>query len=303
MIADAIPVLQAVVADHLQANGVSGKVELDGVISVATPWRPHIFVADTNTAWQLHSVPPDSSSWEKRIERALAINPKLKIGVAAPADAFRDVEFLMACYRLRAQLLLLKERKGGFSIESAYGSVPDLVCERRTRFDIGTAQAILDLAREHALAAKTNLEKGVTLELLIALMLSQVDNFEVADIGIANRTQQMDVLVHNRSVGGILSNSSIVLAEAKNWRNKKVTPTEHALFLRKLTSRNRRAKLGFLVTTGSFTAGLALEARRDSTNDVIVVFIDGKTLPKIWCGPQTITQRIERLVIEASVGS
>jgi hypothetical protein len=132
-------------------------------------------------------------------------------------------------------------------------------------------------------------------------MLSQVDNFEIANIGISNRTQQMDVLVHNRSVGGMLGASPLVLAEAKNWLNK-VTPTEHAVFLRKLATRNKRAKLGFLVTTGKFTAGVPLEARRDSTDDIIVVLVDGVALPKIWRGPQSITQNIERLVIEASVG-
>jgi hypothetical protein len=161
---------------------------------------------------------------------------------------------------------------------------------------------MLDVTLERALAAKTNAEKGVTLEVVVALVLSQVDNFEVADIGIANRTQQMDVLVHNRSVGGMLGSSPLVLAEAKNWRQK-VTPVEHATFLRKLKARNRRAKLGFMVTTGEFTAGLALEARRDSMDDIIVVFVDGVTLPKIWRERGTITQQVERLVINASVGS
>jgi hypothetical protein len=93
------------------------------------------------------------------------------------------------------------------------------------------------------------------------------------------------------------------LAEAKNWRTKKVTPTEHAHFLRKLASRNRRAKLGFLVTTGKFTAGIALEARRDSMDDIIVVCVDGTALPKVWRAQGSITQEIERLVINASVGS
>ncbi len=301
MIADAIPALQAAVADHLKSGGAT--VEFDGVISGTTPWRPLILETDAKIAWQLHSVSPDTLTWENRIERARVLNPKLRIGIAAPEEVFRDAEFLTACYRLQARLLLLKSKKNGFVVECAVASVPDLICERRIRLDSDTARATLDLALEHALAAKTKAEKGVTLELLVALLLSQVDNFEVANIGIANRTQQMDVLVHNRSVGGILSNSSIVLAEAKNWRNKKVTPTEHAHFLRKLATRNQRAKLGFLVTTGSFTSGLALEARRDSTSEVIVVFVDGKELPKIWRGPASITQQIERLVIEASVGT
>jgi hypothetical protein len=223
--------------------------------------------------------------------------------VAALEDALRTPDFLLACDRLNARIILLVQRKGEFSVERIFASVPDFVVERRIKLDREVATEMLDAALERALVAKTNAQKGVTLEVVVALMLSQVDNFEVTDIGISNRTQQMDVSVHNRSVGGVLGASPIVLAEAKNWRTKPVTPNEQTLFLRKLQSRNGRAKLGFLVTTGKFTSGTGLEARRDSMQDTIVVCIDGRVLPTIWRSGESVTQRAERLVIEASFGS
>lgn len=301
MIVDAVTAMQIAVRDHLTPTS-TGLVELDGVISSAVLWRPHVYQSKECVGWQLFSVIPDADSWEKRIDRARASDAKLMIGVATTEEALTDAEFLLACQRIGARIILLKERKSGFVFEDSFGSIPDFICERKIKLDAGIAGSVLDAAHTRALKAKTKIEKGVSLEVVVALVLSQVDNFEVGDIGISNRTQQMDVLVHNRSVGGVLGASPIVLAEAKNWRDK-VTPTEYAVFLRKLASRNGRAKLGFLVTTGKFTAGIALEARRDSMEDIIVVCVDGVALPKIWHGKRSITQEIERLVIQASVGS
>lgn len=301
MIVDAVTAMQAAVRDYLTSTSAS-LVELDGVISSAVLWRPHVFQSKERVGWQLFSVIPDSYSWEKRIDRACATDAKLTIGVATTEEAFTDAEFLLACQRIGARVILLKERKDTFVFEKSFASIPDFICERNIKLDAEVARSVLDVAHARALKAKTKAEKGVSLEVVVALVLSQVDNFEVDDIGISNRTQQMDVLVHNRSVGGVLGASPIVLAEAKNWR-KKVTPTEHAVFLRKLASRNRRAKIGFLVTTGKFTTGVALEARRDSMEDIIVVCVDGVALPKIWRGNGTITREVERLVINASIGS
>ena len=302
MIGDTVTAMQVAVRNYL-ATTSGGLVELDGVISPSVLWRPHVYQSKERVGWQLLSVAPDSSSWEKRIIRARAADAKLNIGVATTEDTLTYGEFLLACQRIGARIILLKERKNDFAFEKSFASIPDCVCERNIKLDAETARIMLDAALTRALQAKTNVEKGVSLEVLVALFLSQIDNFEVNDIGISNRTQQMDVLVHNRSVGGMLGSSPLVLAEAKNWRKKKVGTNEHALFLRKLNSRNGRAKLGFLVTTGKITAGVALEARRDSMDGTIIVFVDGVELPKIWRGTDSITREIERLVIEASVGS
>jgi restriction endonuclease Mrr len=112
----------------------------------------------------------------------------------------------------------------------------------------------------------------------------------------------MDIFVHNRNVGGALGGSPIVLAEAKNWVDP-VGPNEYASFLRKLLSRHGRAKLGYLVTTGRFTSGVADERRRDSMADTLVVLIDGDELPKLWRDGDGITGGLEATTMLAAVGS
>lgn len=300
-IADPIRAMQSAVRDFLCTTNKNAKVEFDTAVSPTMRWRPHIFQRDIRVGWQLHPVEPDSESWERRIRRAQISDSTLKIGIVTLEEAFSS-SFLIACYSLDAQIILMKSRKDGYVGGEHYWSVADMICERRIKLTPDAARTILDLALQRALEARRDDEKGITLEVLVAILLSQVDNFEVEDIGISNRSQQMDVLVHNRAVGGVLSKSPLVLAEAKNWRKKKVTPVEYAVFLRKLETRHRQAKLGVLVTSGAFTGGVPLELRRESKSDVLVVLIDGKELPRIWRGPESITKRFERLVIEASVG-
>jgi hypothetical protein len=278
-------------------------VELDAKINDRVPWRPDILQTERQIGWKLHSVLPDSDSWERRILRAQSTVPRLQIGVAATAEALQSADFLLACHRLGARIISVKEKRDAFTVEQIFASIPDYVCERQIKLDADTARQMLDLALDRALKARTNAQKGVTLEVVVALMLSQVDNFEVAQIGISNRSQQMDVLVHNRSIGGVLGASPLILAEAKNWKGGRVTPTEYAAFIRKLQTRHRRAKLGFIVTTGSFTQGVALEARRDSKDEALVICLDGNSLPLVWRASGSITKNIERLVIEASVGT
>jgi len=183
-----------------------------------------------------------------------------------------------------------------------FPSVEDYICRSRLKLSAEAAQAILDRALLRALSETNKQRKGVLLELVVAVLLSQVDGFEVTSIGIANRSQQMDVLVHNRNTGGALGSSPIVLAEAKNWRNP-VDVSEYAVFVRKLQSRHGRAKLGYFVTTNRFTAGVGAERRRESTNETLVVLIDGKSLPVLWRDPKGITASVERATVAAAIGT
>jgi hypothetical protein len=298
---DPIPLLQAFLQRFL-SDPKGRRVELDGIVSRNVPWRPHVLERTLLRGWYLHPVAPLSQSWAERIVLASKRKPQLRVGVAAIEELLADEKFLSVCHELNAAILPLKIKGDNFVAEEVYPSVEDYICSARLKLSGGGAQEILDKTLARALAEKTKHRKGILLELLVAVLLSQVDGFEVADIGIANRSQQMDVLVHNRNAGGALGQSAIVLAEAKNWSAPVDTP-EYAAFIRKLQSRHGRARLGYLVTTSRFTAGIAAERRRDSMDQTLVVLIDGRTLPSLWRGIRSITAGIERLTISAAVGT
>jgi hypothetical protein len=189
-----------------------------------------------------------------------------------------------------------------FVVSYFFNSVEDLIYQRRLKLSPECAENILNRCQENALSPGTAAQKGIRLEVLAAVLLSQIEGFEVTDVGISNRSQQLDVLVHNRNIGGVFANSPAVIAEAKNW-NSPVGTEEYYALLRKLASRHGRAKLGFLVTTGTITAGVLAEVRRDSMNDTLIVLIDGQSLPKLWRGTQSITANVERMAMNAMVGN
>jgi hypothetical protein len=243
-----------------------------------------------------------SDSWAQRIVRAREKFKKLRIGIAGPEELFENEQFLDVCHSLNAAVLIFKPQDNSFTADQYFNAVDDLIYSRRLKLTLNCACTILDRSLARALSESDKARKGVLLELLVGVLLSQVDGFEVTSVDISNRTQQMDVLVHNRIVGGSLGGSPVVLAEAKNWKNPVGTP-EYSHFLRKLESRHGRAKLGFLVTTGRFTSGVASEIRRESKGEILVVLIDGKVLPTLWHNHKSVTAGFEKITVEATIGT
>lgn len=301
MIRDPLTNLQIEVTRFLKSQRRNAKVEIDGIISSKVPWRPHVLENDICRGWYLHTEPPTARSWADRIDRALGKSAKFRVGVTAQEKLLLDQEFLDLCHSLNASIIEVEIAKDKVRPKELYATVEDLIYQRHLILSAEVAEKILDRSLARAKVEKDKNRKGVLLELLVAVLLSQVEGFEVTNVDISNRTQQMDVMVHNRNVGGSLGNSPVVLAEAKNWGNS-VGTTEYAAFLRKLQNRHRRARLGYLVTTGKFTSGVTLERRRESNDETLVVFLDGASLPALWRGGKSITQMVERATLDATVG-
>jgi len=138
-------------------------------------------------------------------------------------------------------------------------------------------------------------KKGALLELLVALMLSQVGGFEVTDTNISSKNQEVDVHVINRNNSGPLGRGQYVLAEAKNWK-KPVPRKEYNAFASKVRSRRGMAKLGIFVTTGTFEAGVVLEGIRESAMDDLIVLLDKTTLPRVWRNNADMTRGLEEAI-------
>lgn len=274
----------------------------DTAIGPNVPWRPHLLEQNPLRGWYYHFEEPEGDSWVRRALAAKTASPVLKIGVAADEATLLNEGFLLQCVGLDASIAIIEPRRNKYVASSLYGSVTEYICERKVSLSRGAARQLLDKLLERAEAEQDDQRKGVLLEVVCAALMSQVDGFEPNAKGVANRTQQMDVLVHNRNSAGALSGSPVVLVEAKNWPKRKVTPTEYAAFIRKMESRHKRCRLGFIATTGSFTRNVPRDRLRDSKTDELVVLIDGKQLPRVWRGRDSVSTSIERLVLEALVG-
>jgi hypothetical protein len=299
---DPVGELQGLLLHHLRSQTSTHNVLAYGSIGTDVRWSPHVLQKEPLIGWYVHPIAPESDRWLKRVEEAQSLVPGLAAGVITTRVALEDEEFLVDCHRLRAAVFVAEKRNSGFVIVDEFASISDYIYGEEIKLTRPSASNVLDRELAWALAGKSSAEKGVLLETLCAVLMSQVEGFTVTSVGVSNRSQQMDVFIHNRNGAGALSNSPIVIVEAKNWPGGKVSPTEYGELERKMKSRHGRAKLGFLVTTGKFTAGVGDERRRDSTSDRMIVLVDGAGLPRLWRGRGSITAAIEGITLAGAVG-
>jgi hypothetical protein len=277
-----------------------GTVDLkaDKPLNAKIPWSPHLYDLKSRRAWHCLSEPPESNAWISRMRRARAMSPTLSLGVCAPINVMLSEEVLDAVDDLEASTATVM--LGGSTADVTFsGSAADLIYEMGLKLSRDYATRILDRLLVRCAAAKTTDAKGVTLEVLTAVLLSQVEGFEVVSRGLSNRSQQIDVQIHNRRVTGLLGGSDIVIAEAKNWRNP-VGTVEYYSVVRKIETRFGRSRLGFFITTDRFTAGVAVERLRDSKGGTLVVPIDKASLPSLWSSGDGITRNLEAAAIRAA---
>jgi hypothetical protein len=302
VVGDPIEELQSSVRTLLEEEEPGTLFDAYGEISKNVRWRPHLVQREIPRGWYFHPCPPETDTWARRADAAKQADGSLRVGVASDLATLEDSNFLLECARLDAAVIVLREKRGRLTADEFFSTFADFICEKRIKLAPEAVREVLDLLLSRALAEVNDQKKGVKLEVLCAVLMSQVDGFETRSKGVSNRTQQMDVLVHNRVNSGALAGSPLVLVEAKNWPTTPISPDEYAIFERKISTRHRRCKLGLLITTGRFTKGVGDERRRDSRDDTMIALVDGKSLPRLWRGRRTITEEVEELVVDSLVG-
>ena len=302
---DAVEDLRLALIAHLRAvagaraGGIRTGVELDKSIR----WRPHVW-DHNDVAWHILSEKQDSDFWIRRLEAAVAARPAQRLGIAMPESIVYDDDLLRVLIGLDATVAVIAESDAGApGAVAVFRSAADVICEKRLRLSPAAVSEILDRLLERCKSRTDNNSKGVTLEVLTAVLLSQVDGFEVRSRGVSNRTQQMDVMVHNRNTAGALGRSEIVIAEAKNWNHPPGTTEYYALY-RKIETKFGRSRLGYFVTIDRFTRGVELERLRDSKGEILVVPLDKRYLPELWRGltaADNLTGRLEKATLDAAM--
>lgn len=285
-----------------QLASAMSAVELreDAQLSPKIRWSPHVVARDdedSQAAWHLLPEIPTGPRWHERMREAVEALPNLRLGVCGPENVVLHESVLSVVDDLRARVATVESDEPD-AVFKFRESAADMIYEDRVLLSRATAALILNRLLERCSQATTNYEKGVTLEVLIAVLLSQVRGFEVISRGVSARAQQIDVQVHNRNASGILGDSPLVIAEAKNW-DRPVGAGQYVLLHNKVVSRFGRSRIGFFVTTDRFTAGVEDEMLRDSKGNIVIATLDKETLPKLW-RTGDITANIERAVVDAT---
>jgi hypothetical protein len=260
------------------------------------PWGPHVYVPGRKQAWHVLHSSPENTAWSDRMALAAKKIKGLRLGVAAPLDVLSDPVVLEAADVLQCSILPVEEDGDDYKAVPGFrASIADVVYEHRLILDPKLAKRVLDRALERALQNRDSYKKGALLELVVAVMLSQVKGFEVTDLNISSTNQEIDVHVTNRNSSGPLGRGPFVLAEAKNWKEP-IPRKEYDAFAKKLRTRKGMAKLGVFVTTGTFEKGVYVETIRDSEKDDVIVLLNKKSLPQVWRDHPDITRGLEAAV-------
>jgi hypothetical protein len=300
---DAVEDLRKLLREQLAEGGASTILRADESIGASIPWRPHLFDEKAGVAWHILTELVDSESWIHRMQKARSERPEIMVGVALPEELLHNHEDLLQQLNdLGSRVAIISTHRLTTRSVRFSNSVADVIYENRFRLSPQVADKILRRLLKRCYEAQTNNAKGVALEVVSAVMLSQVDGFEVTHLGVSNRSQQMDVQVHNRNVGGVLGRSALVIAEAKNWSTPP-GPTEYTWLFRKIETKFGLARLGYFVTTDRFTRGVEIERLRDSKGEILIVPLDKVSLPAIWEGVtevDSITRRLEAATIDAA---
>lgn len=120
--------------------------------------------------------------------------------------------------------------------------------------------------------------RGHLLEEVVALLVQTIDGLSKVRTNVSNESEEIDVVVENRSADGILSKEgSFLLVECKNWSSR-VGPAELAAFRDKLRDRYGRARLGILVGLGGFTGNVEKKIERESNRPELVLLVDRAAL-------------------------
>ena len=282
----------------LLTSALGGDLRSDAPIATNVHWSPHVFDVQNNTAWHIMSEIPDGMRWFTRMQEAARTVHGLRLGLCAPLHVLYDETVLDLADQIDTRIASFDADAENPAL-IFIATIADMIYEHRLALSHKAAALVLDRWLTRCHAATDNHAKGITLEGLTAVMLSQVAGFEVKARGISNRSQQLDVQIHNRRTAGILGQSELVYAEAKNWRNP-VGTTEYYSVYRKIETKFGRSRLGFFVTTDQFTRGVTTERLRDSKGNILVVPLDRDSLPAIWRTGTSVTANIEEAAIDAA---
>ena len=125
--------------------------------------------------------------------------------------------------------------------------------------------------------AKTNEEKGRTLEELIAGLFGTIPGFTIYN-RVKTETEEIDLEIVNGSNDPILQREgAIIIAECKNWTSK-CGKDEFVLFRAKMENRAGRCTLGFLISWNGFASTITKEMLRGSREGLLIVPIDGRQI-------------------------
>lgn len=132
-------------------------------------------------------------------------------------------------------------------------------------------------ALETVEAAKTNEEKGQSLEALMRILFESIEGLSVSKRA-KTQTEEIDLFIVNLGdVPMFRHEGNVILVECKNQKQKS-GKEDFVLFRSKMENRGERCTLGFLISWNGFASTFTREMLRSSKEKLLVVPINGEQI-------------------------
>ena len=252
-----------------------GDVLIDAVLNDDLPWRPHLYCPPAKIAVHLLLYPSINEYYLEMFDQARAKLDGLTIAVLGPIQFIQNPSVLESGHRAETQWVVLEESDGGVCC-AQYDTVLSLIYQERLLLPLSSYQSIASVSYERLLKA-TGQEKGYGLERFLAFLFSQVPGFSVVATNYNTVTEEIDIVLENRRIGGIFQRYSkpLVLAESKNQTGK-ADKNDYVQFATKIRNRRHAVSVGFLISLSGYTRDCGLEGLRDSREDFVIARLDRK---------------------------
>ena len=260
-----------------------------------TRWRPNLR-RGTKALLHVHASPSISQSWLRRMKLATELG--YVVSVAAPLDLWCSAQILRDLDGIKAVPIVVDQhRAGAWNIKREYRSIPDLVVQEKFSVGPKTLTLIGTRALDRALTAVSNKDKGNSFEEVLALLFSQVSYFEVFSRNYRNRTQEFDIVLHDRRAGS----PKVVLISGKNW-TEPVDSDALTSLRTKMAGRRGQCELGFLCCSRTFTSAVAIDEIGHRLANSVVVRMDGSVTRALFQKSSNLDEEVQRLITEAALG-
>ena len=276
-----------------------GQVEEDCPLKRDIPWRPHLYCRNSDLAVHLLLYPGLERGYLDAFKLAKHRLRHLRIVIVGPVQFIQTPAVLEHGGEVDAQYVVLEDQDGSVKA-TEYRDVLTLVHQMPLVLPKATYRKLAAEALPQTLASKAS-EKGRRLESLIAFLFSQVPGFKIISTNYNTATEEIDIVVRNRRVGGIFSAypEPLILVECKN-QVKRASKDEYVAFVAKLRNRRQSATIGFFVSMSGYTQDFRLESLRNSKERFVVAKLGRNHIEKwIEIYGETAGIYIERLVEEA----
>lgn len=260
-------------------------------------WQPDLVRADKSALLHVHVAERLRSYATERFSWAIAAG--IEVHVATTLGRLYDAELLEQLAAADALVHVLDASGAAAKAKRILA----LLADEGIRVAPPLRSALGRHGFSFSQADGTNDQKGKRFEALVAFLLSQVEGFSIFSRNYKTATEEIDVVLQQREIGGrvwAIANAPFLLVEAKNHADG-ISQAMFSQFRIKMQTKRATVRIGLMLSRTSISGAALEQEERFSSDELTVVFLNGDSIEE-WIEADDGTAHIEHLISEAMLG-